>query len=144
MECVLALESDEEHDTPKTGIKISADARKELILTLREREDLDFKGDGDMSRRTGFEGSVGNSTHRSDNTDKRARRHKERALVNTQLNKEKADLEKEKEAIQAKLRAYESLLANKGLPPSQSGNPTAGETPQSQDLEPDGSAAGQM
>ena len=49
MERVLALESDEEHDVPKTGIEISADARKELILTLREREDLDFKGDGDVS-----------------------------------------------------------------------------------------------
>ena len=64
-----------------------------------------------------FEGSVGNRTYCYDNTDKRARCHKERALENARLNKEKADLEKENEAMQAKLRAYESMLANQGSPP---------------------------
>ena len=115
-----------------------------MTSTLRERDDLDFEGDRDVSRHTGFEGLLGNSTHRSDNTDKRARRHKERALENAQLNKKNADLEKEREALLAKLKEFERQAAEQGSPPPQSGSPAAGEPPQTHELEPDGSAAGQV
>ena len=71
-----------------------------------------------------------------------ARRHKQRALDNCRLEREKADLAKEKDDLLARLRAAESMLAQQG-PPHLSGSSAAGNSPQAQDLEPDGSAAGQ-
>ena len=47
---------------------MTKDARKELLDNLEGKDDLDFDGDGDLSRRSGFEGSTGNSTNRSDTT----------------------------------------------------------------------------
>ena len=56
-------------------LDMTKDARKELLDNREGKEDLDFDGDGDLSRRSGFEGSTGNSTNRSDNTKRRFFNH---------------------------------------------------------------------
>ena len=64
IEKVLALDEPSEDKMPQVELDIAVDARKQLISTFKENDNLDFDKDRDVSRRTGFGGSVGNSMAR--------------------------------------------------------------------------------
>lgn len=63
--------SDIEEEDPGAegvGVEISGNAWEELAQTLHDRDDdFEYGSNADASRRTGFDQSVGNSTHVSYN-----------------------------------------------------------------------------
>ena len=110
-------------------LDMTKDARKELLDNLAGKEDLDFDGDGDLSRRSGFEGSTGNSTNRSDNTERRFFNHKQRAEDLIKERARNADLDHKNKELLKKLEAFNVENSKHGDPPV-SGSSAASDAPQ--------------
>ena len=79
------MEDFEDDEVMQDPLDTPLAARKSLKEKLHDRGDLDeFDKDG-VSRQTGFEGSVGNSTFNSNNTERRYFNHEKRSLENIML-----------------------------------------------------------
>ena len=98
-------------------LDMTKDARKELLDNLEGKEDLNFDGDGDLSRCSGFKGSTGNSTNRSDNTERRFFNHKKRAEDLIKERARNADLDHKNKELLKKLEAFNVENSKHGDPP---------------------------
>ena len=122
---------------------MTKDARKELLDNLEGKEDLDFEGDGDLSRKSGFTGSTGNSTNRSDNTERRVFSHKKRMVDLVAERARNADLDHQNKELLKRLEALGVENPKHGNPPV-SGSSAASDAPQDPRMDLSDSAAEQV
>lgn len=131
-------------------LEFSAEAKEEMLTTIREKEDFEFgvggEGVDNRSRASDFVHSVGNSTNRSVSS---ARFAAQKTLVKQMTSelentkKERDAAKKREEDLLARMSRLETALASQHGSPPVSGGPAAGSTPPSQANGSGGCAAGQ-
>ena len=140
---IWELEDFGEDEVPQDPLDMTKDARKELLDNLEGKGDLDFDGDGDLSRRNGFDGSTGNSTTRSDTTERRFFKRKQRAEDLIKERARNADLTHKNTGLLKKLEAFNAATSKHGCPPV-SGSSAASDAPRDPLMDPGDSAAEQV
>ena len=137
------LEDFGEDEVVKDPLEMTTDARKELLDNLEGKEELDFEGDGDLSRKSGFTGSTGNSTNRSDNTERKYFNHKKRMQDLVTERARNADLDHKNKELLKRLEALGVDNSKHGNPPD-SGSSAASDAPQDPHMDLGDSAAEQV
>jgi hypothetical protein len=145
MDDLLGALSDHSSDEEKMGdggIEFTADAKKDMLTTMRMKDDLQFGAEMDAkSRADGYEGSSGASSLRGSATSARYAAQK---MVSKGLADEVEKERKKNEELLARISRLESLTVNQHGNPPVSGSSPAGETPPHQNADVGGSAGEQV
>ena len=138
-----ALSDLEEDEVGQESIAFEGGAKEELLATMRVKDDLEFgKGDA-ASRASGFEGSVGNSTHASASSRRMAVEKEVNKMLQakaTALEKEAEKHKQEMKIMQERMRSMAAACANRSEDgqqgtPHLSGSSAPGEPSLPQDME---------